>query len=86
MTRDPLSIFLLLLFFAKLTALGKEDKEHALNPISPLKPDPITPAECICPEDDEMNYMPPPHKEKETDQAEQIINFENEIQNIVYVK
>lgn len=42
--------------------------------------------ECVCPEDDELDVDIPILPNEKSEAAEQVINFENEIQNIVYVK
>lgn len=44
------------------------------------------PQECVCPEDDEEDNDIPIMPNEKSEAAEQVINFENEIQNIVYVK
>jgi len=44
----------------------------------------VEPEQCQCPEEDEDEPLPMANEKSDT--VEQIINFENEIQNIVYVK
>lgn len=57
---------------ANILQQGKEDKEDAYDPTD---------------EDDELIYVPPPHKNrKAAERAEDSIIFEDELQNIIYVK
>lgn len=73
---------------AYVTALGKGEEKTFVLPQPPQKQIPSsTPNECVCPDEEDEELPPPPPKPAtETELAEQIINFENEIQNIVYVK
>ncbi|KAJ6634889.1 Insulin-like receptor [Pseudolycoriella hygida] len=63
----------------------RKDEEKAFATPTVQKPVPATPPqECACPDDDDSETPPMPNENSDT--VEQIINFENEIQNIVYVK
>ncbi|XP_037039438.1 insulin-like receptor isoform X2 [Bradysia coprophila] len=66
--------------YVKPVEQPKPEKEKVPNPALPTLPN-----ECVCPEEDE--YEPPPLQSLDkSDELEQIIDFENQIQNIVYVK
>lgn len=72
----------------KFSALGKsEDKVFAQPAIVKQPSKDALPIECDCPDINNYNYDYDPSKQlPQEGEAEQIINFENEIQNIVYVK
>lgn len=79
-------LLILYLPVLQFSALGIGEEKTFANPPTQLKPtNNNSPGECSCPEDEDEDL--PPQKPKEnTETLEQIINFENEIQNIVYVK
>lgn len=80
-------LFLQYLPFVQFLALGVGEEKQFVNPPTQHKTNTInnTPGECSCPEDDD-EVLPPQKPKESTETLEQIINFENEIQNIVYVK
>lgn len=74
---------------SKFVALKAGEEKIFVKP-PPVQPKPevlIPPGACACPEGDENDRPPPrPTKIDDIDDFEQIIDFENRIQNIVYVK
>lgn len=82
-----LRLFLSVIFSVdKFSALGKGEEKSFAIPPTPHKPiTHNTPNDCVCPEDDEYNYSVP-WSNGRSERAEQVINFENEMQNIIYVK